>query len=104
MPRLWEETVAAHRRAVEDAILDAAAALVNDHGLLSVTMSKIAEQTGGMAYSAEDAPQLRKVFANLPKDVTVQKQPREMTAPFVALGAILAALAIGASIRWSAYP
>jgi Ca-activated chloride channel family protein len=68
------------------------------------TLQQVAERTGGQAYKAEDASQLRKVFANLPKDVTVQKQRREVTAPFVALGAVLAAAAIGASIRWSAYP
>ncbi|HWI03636.1 MAG TPA: hypothetical protein VNT52_07410, partial [Acidimicrobiales bacterium] len=68
------------------------------------TLQGVAEQTGGTAYKAEDAAQLRKVFADLPKDVTVQKRPREVTAPFVALGALLAAVAVGASIRWSAYP
>lgn len=46
MPKLWNETVEAHRREVRDAILDAAAALVGEHGLLSVTMSQIAENTG----------------------------------------------------------
>lgn len=46
VPRLWDETIEAHRRAVGDAILDAAAALVAEHGLRSVTMSQIAEQTG----------------------------------------------------------
>ena len=40
------------------------------------TLRQVAEQTGGTAYSAEDAAQLRKVFADLPKDVTVQKQPQ----------------------------
>lgn len=68
------------------------------------TLRRVAEGTGGVAYKAEDAGQLRKVFAELPKDVTVQKRPREVTAPFIALGALLAAVAIGASIRWSAYP
>lgn len=68
------------------------------------TLQKVAEGTGGTAYSAEDAPQLQKVFAGLPKDVSTQKRRHEVTAPFVALGAILAAAAIGASIRWSAYP
>lgn len=68
------------------------------------TLQAVAERTGGASYSAEDAPQLRKVFANLPKDVTVQKRPSEVTAPFVILGALLAAVAVGASIRWSAYP
>ncbi|RWP31979.1 TetR/AcrR family transcriptional regulator [Mesorhizobium sp.] len=46
MPKLWNETIDAHRRAVRDATLDATAALVAEHGLLSVTMAKIAEETG----------------------------------------------------------
>lgn len=46
MPRLWNETIDAHRRAVRDAILDTTAALVAEHGLASVTMSQIAELTG----------------------------------------------------------
>jgi AcrR family transcriptional regulator len=46
VPRLWSETIDAHRREVRDAILDAAAALVAEHGLRSVTMSQIAERTG----------------------------------------------------------
>ncbi|HEY3080374.1 MAG TPA: TetR/AcrR family transcriptional regulator [Chloroflexota bacterium] len=46
MPRLWNETIEAHRRAVRDATLDTTAALVAAHGLASVTMSRIAEETG----------------------------------------------------------
>jgi AcrR family transcriptional regulator len=46
MPRLWNETIEAHRREVRDATLDTAAALVAEHGLRSVTMSRIAEETG----------------------------------------------------------
>jgi AcrR family transcriptional regulator len=46
VPKLWNETIEAHRREVRDAILDAAAALVERHGLAAVTMSQIAEQTG----------------------------------------------------------
>ena len=46
MPKLWTETVTSHRRAVRDATLDTAAALVARHGLRSVTMSQIAEQAG----------------------------------------------------------
>ncbi len=46
VPKLWNETIEAHRRAVRDAILDTTAALVAGHGLLSVTMSQIAEKTG----------------------------------------------------------
>jgi AcrR family transcriptional regulator len=46
MPKLWDKTVEAHRRAVRDATLDTTAALVTEHGLRSVTMSQIAEETG----------------------------------------------------------
>ena len=46
MPKLWNETIEAHRRAVRDATLDTTAALVAEHGLRSVTMSRIAEETG----------------------------------------------------------
>jgi len=46
MPRLWTETIEAHRAAVTDAVLDAAAALAAEHGPASATMSQIAEQAG----------------------------------------------------------
>jgi AcrR family transcriptional regulator len=46
VPKLWNRTIEAHRREVRDAILDTTAALVAERGLLSVTMSQIAEQTG----------------------------------------------------------
>jgi AcrR family transcriptional regulator len=46
VPRLWSETIEAHRREVREAILDAAVSLVAEHGLRSVTMSQIAEETG----------------------------------------------------------
>jgi AcrR family transcriptional regulator len=46
VPRLWTETIEAHRAAVRDATLDTTAALVAMHGLRSVTMSRIAEETG----------------------------------------------------------
>ena len=70
----------------------------------TATLQKVAEQTGGTAYAAQDAPHLHKVFAGLPKDVTVQKRRNEVTAPFVAVAAVLSMVAIGLSIRWSAYP
>ena len=46
MPKLWNKTIEAHRREVRDALLDTTAALVTEHGLASVTMSQIAEETG----------------------------------------------------------
>lgn len=46
MPKLWDETIEAHRQSVRDAILDTTADLVTKHGLASVTMSQIAEDAG----------------------------------------------------------
>lgn len=46
MPKLWSDTIDAHRRTVDDAILEATWALVTERGLLAVTMSGIAEKTG----------------------------------------------------------
>ena len=46
MPKLWDETIDAHRRSVRGAILDTTAALVSERGLRSVTMSEIAEAAG----------------------------------------------------------
>jgi AcrR family transcriptional regulator len=46
VPRLWNETIEEHRREVREAILSTTVALVTEHGLLSVTMSQIAEETG----------------------------------------------------------
>ena len=46
MPKLWNETIEAHRCQVRNAIQDTTAGLVAEHGLRSVTMSQIAEATG----------------------------------------------------------
>src|SRR6516225_10322457 len=46
VPKLWTQTLEEHRRAVHDATLDTTAALVHEHGLAAVTMSKIAAETG----------------------------------------------------------
>jgi AcrR family transcriptional regulator len=46
VPKLWNDTIAEHRHAVRDAILDAAAAIVHEHGLTGVTMSQLAAAAG----------------------------------------------------------
>jgi AcrR family transcriptional regulator len=46
VPKLWNDTIGAHRQAVRDATMEATAALVAEHGLRAVTMSQIAEDTG----------------------------------------------------------
>jgi AcrR family transcriptional regulator len=46
VPKLWNETIEEHRRAVRDAVLETTAALVAAQGLRGVTMSRIAEESG----------------------------------------------------------
>ena len=46
MPRLWNDTIEAHRKDVSEAIMETTATLVFEDGLASVTMTRIAEETG----------------------------------------------------------
>ncbi len=46
MPKLWSETIEAHRHAVREAILETAWGLVRERGLPSVTMAQIASHAG----------------------------------------------------------
>jgi AcrR family transcriptional regulator len=46
VPKLWEHTIDAHRRAVGDAILAATAELVGRDGLRAVTMAQVADRAG----------------------------------------------------------
>jgi len=46
VPRLWSDTIEAHRREVREAIVNTTVSLVTERGLLSVTMSQIAEESG----------------------------------------------------------
>jgi AcrR family transcriptional regulator len=46
VPKLWKDTIEAHRAEVREAILDAAWALATEHGPASVTMSEVADKTG----------------------------------------------------------
>lgn len=64
MPKIWSETIAAHRDAVRDATLDATAALVAEHGLTGVTMSQIAKESGiGRATLYKYFPDIESILA-----------------------------------------
>ena len=64
MPRIWSETIAAHRDAVRDATLDAAAALVDERGLTGLTMSEIARRSGiGRATLYKYFPDVESILA-----------------------------------------
>jgi AcrR family transcriptional regulator len=46
MPKLWTDTIDAHRRSVANAILDAAEQVAEDHGPSGLTMLRIADAAG----------------------------------------------------------
>lgn len=46
MPKLWTNTIEAHRREVRESILEAAAVLVAEDGIRDVTMSDVADRAG----------------------------------------------------------
>ena len=67
-------------------------------------LREVSRLTGAASYTARDESELRKVFANLPKDIVVSKEHHEVSAMFAALGALFALGAFGAAIRWSPRP
>jgi Ca-activated chloride channel family protein len=68
------------------------------------TLKAIAARTGGTFHAAKDAGQLQKVFSDLPDEVATQRERIEVTWLVAALGALCAAAAVAASLRWSPYP
>jgi AcrR family transcriptional regulator len=46
VPKLWEESIDGHRRAVREAITEAAWRLAEEHGPLALTMSQVANAAG----------------------------------------------------------
>ena len=46
MPKLWHDTIEAHRSAVADAIMDRTADIAAAEGLHALTMARIAAETG----------------------------------------------------------
>jgi len=74
-------------------------------GLLvdETTLQTVADMTGGSFHRAEDAQQLVEVFRDLPAEMMVQKEQREISAAFAAVGALLVTLAVTLSLAWNRY-
>jgi Ca-activated chloride channel family protein len=68
------------------------------------TLRAVADSTGGQFYRAEDASQLRGVFSNLPNQIDLQTEHREISVLFAIAGGVLAAAAIALSLLWNRYP
>src|SRR4029079_7659353 len=63
------------------------------------TLGAIAEDTGAESFDAESASTLEKVYSGLGSRVGRQDRPREVTAAFVAAGALLRPRAACLSLR-----
>jgi Ca-activated chloride channel family protein len=68
------------------------------------TLQKIADITGATYHEAQDADQLNSVFKNLPNDVVTQKEDREISVVFAAIGGLAALAAVALSLTWNRYP
>lgn len=73
-------------------------------GIDEETLRQVAAMTGGEYYYATSADELQTVFDNLPSYLTTREEFMEVSVAFAALGAILAALAVGLSILWNPAP
>lgn len=68
------------------------------------TLIQIAEMTGGKYYLAESGSELQEVFRELPTSLIVRHEAVEISVTFVAVGALLVALAIALSMLWHPLP
>ncbi len=69
-------------------------------GIDEATLKQVADLTGGAYYSAESAGELQDVFQKLPTYLITKHETSEVSVVFVAIGALLAALAIIFALRW----
>ncbi|MBM9509077.1 TetR/AcrR family transcriptional regulator [Actinacidiphila acididurans] len=99
MPRIWSETIAAHRDAVREAAIDATASLVARHGPTGVTMSQVAKESGiGRATLYKYFPDLASILAawherHITAHLDRLAEVAEATAPPDRLAAVLDAYA-----------
>ncbi|MBC8078386.1 MAG: VWA domain-containing protein [Chloroflexales bacterium] len=73
-------------------------------GIDEATLKEVAAMTGGDYYAAESADQLLEVFQQLPTTLITKRETTEISVVFAGIGALLAALAVGLSLRWNPLP
>ena len=73
-------------------------------GIDEETLKAIADTTGGTYYPASSADQLNTVFANLPTNLITKHEVVELSVVFVAIGALLIAVAILLGQAWRPLP
>ncbi len=65
------------------------------------TMAQLAEASGGRAFTAESADQLRDVYDQIGRDVAYEEQPVDLTGRFTGAGLVLALIACCAALYWN---
>ena len=73
-------------------------------GIDDVTLQQVADLTGGSYHPASSAAELDSVFASLPTSLITKHEVTEVGFVFVALGALLAALAVVLGRLWRPLP
>lgn len=73
-------------------------------GIDEETLKRVSAITGGKYYSASSANELHQVFQSLPTYLIIKHETREISVVFTAIGALLAAIAIGLSMLWHPLP
>lgn len=73
-------------------------------GIDEATLQQVADMTGGTYHAAESAGELQSVFANLPTYLIMKHETTEISVIFAAIGALLAALAMGLALMWQPLP
>jgi Ca-activated chloride channel family protein len=69
-------------------------------GIDEPTLQAIADMTGADYYAPESAAELNEVFRSLPTYLITKHETRELSVAFVAVGALLAGLAVALSLWW----
>ena len=64
------------------------------------TLRQIAEETGGRAFTADDAAGLQSVYERLARDVATEKRKQEVSSSFAGGALFLLAAAALVSLRW----
>jgi Ca-activated chloride channel family protein len=73
-------------------------------GIDEATLKQVADLTGGAYYPAESADQLQSVFEGLPTSLITKAEAQEISVLFVALAAVLAAIALLLGRAWRPLP
>jgi len=73
-------------------------------GIDETVLKQIADMTGGKYYTATSATELQNVFQSLPTYLIIKHETSEISVLFVAIGGVLALLAVTLSLVWHPLP